>query len=106
MTTPENADGLKDCPFCGDALFQVQGEFKGPLAHLWFHPGTVTDGKCLLSGKGYYGGDLARWNRRQPDAALVEALEALDLDLQEHGFNEFGHARQIIAKALTARAGG
>lgn len=48
---------LPPCPFCGERL--------GIEEHYALHPGTVTDGKCLFSGRGIPKAEWPLWSNRK-----------------------------------------
>lgn len=54
----------RECPFCGAELGFWEWETR-PDRAAWFHPGTITDGECILSGKGFYPYQRELWNRRE-----------------------------------------
>jgi len=53
---------LMPCPFCGAHLEQDDKEHPG----IAFHPGTLYDGECIMSGRSVFiTRDGKLWNRRK-----------------------------------------
>lgn len=116
--TPAMGDELKPCPFCGAKLRggHVTEKAIGDAEALWWHPGVVRDGDCLLSGKGYWQSQLPIWNTRtetQSQATIDELVmllgrlcDAYELVCSDAGKNYhqsqssvYAHCRHAIAKA-------
>jgi hypothetical protein len=55
-----DTDKVPPCPFCGKAFVEPPN----PVSPIVFHPGTITDGDCALSGMGFREHQFAMLNKR------------------------------------------
>lgn len=57
-----DAPEISPCPFCGVGFQKPPN----PTSPIIFHPGVMTDGKCILSGMGFREHQFELLNRRAP----------------------------------------
>lgn len=65
------AENLTPCPFCGGQAVAYKSGSATAAGDDW----DVECSECLVTVHGTGKGAIARWNRRVPDAELVEALK-------------------------------
>ncbi len=54
----------RPCPFCQAELERHEITYPNTSLPVFFHPGTITDNSCVLSGRGFYEDQREMWNRR------------------------------------------